>query len=146
MKKILLVCLFITVFFSVSSSQPLEIPEGSLCHVCGMKVDSGSPFSAQAVNKDGKLLAFCDIGDMLIYYSGAKEKPDKVYVKDYNSKAWIPALNAVYIKSEKIKTPMAWGIAAFKEKADATKFGVTLNFNEALDVTLTPPMKKHMMH
>jgi copper chaperone NosL len=42
-----------------------------------------------------------------------------VFVMDYDSKQWIKAEEAAYVKSERIQTPMAGGIVAFGQKPRA---------------------------
>jgi|Deesub1362A_J573_1020465.scaffolds.fasta_scaffold00045_25 nitrous oxide reductase accessory protein NosL len=131
--KFSLVCAFVLFLVSSAFSEPMSIPEGATCYECGMEVDVNSPFSAQMI-VGGKLRAFCDIGDMLYHYNKMKEKPDMLYVRDYATGAWIDALKASYVKSKKFKTPMDWGIAAFKEKDAALKAGNALSFEEALKI------------
>ena len=135
MKKILtsiLLLLVATVLTGLAYAEPMEIPEGSKCHICGMKVDPVSPYSAQTV-EEGTLLPFCDIGDMLHYYKKQEEKPTELYVRDTRSREWTEAQEAFYVKSDQFSTPMGWGIAAFPDKDEAQKFGKTMTFEEALD-------------
>jgi copper chaperone NosL len=116
----------------VAFSEPMEIAEGTKCHLCGMKVDPGSAYSAQIVD-GGAMLAFCDIGDMLYHYKKQDEKPSEMYVRDKKSLEWIDALEAAYAKSDGFSTPMGWGIAAFSDKAEAAGFGKPMTFEEALN-------------
>jgi copper chaperone NosL len=109
----------------------MEIPEGSKCHLCGMTVEPASPFSAQIV-RDGEMLTFCDIGDMLYHYNKQKEKPVELYVRDSGSGGWIDALKAVYVKSKQFETPMGWGIAAFADSEEAARLDEPMTFEEAL--------------
>jgi nitrous oxide reductase accessory protein NosL len=113
-------------------SEPMDISEGSKCHLCGMKVDPGSAYSAQIVD-GGAMLPFCDIGDMLYHYKKQEEKPSEMYVRDNKSLEWIDAGEASYVKSESFSTPRGWGIAAFSDKAEAAGFGKPMTFEEALD-------------
>lgn len=133
--RLFAVCLLVIGLPLAALSQPMEIPEGSKCYECGMKVDPGSPFAAQIV-EDGKLLPFCDIGDMLHRYKKMKDKPERLYVRDKASGEWTDALGASYVKSEEFKTPMGWGLAAFKDKGEAAKHGSPMDFDEAL--TMVP--------
>ena len=135
MKKVLisiLLLLVATVLPSLAYAEPMEIPEGSKCHICGMKVDPVSPYSAQTVEK-GNLIPFCDIGDMLHYYKKQTEKPTELYVRDTRSHEWTKAQGAFYAKSDQFSTPMGWGIAAFTDSEEAAKFGEPMSFDEALD-------------
>lgn len=116
----------------IAFSEPMDIPQGTKCHLCGMKVDPGSAYSAQIVDGDA-MLAFCDIGDMLYHYKKQEEKPSEMYVRDKNSLQWIDAREAAYVKSDSFSTPMGWGIAAFSDKSEAAGFGEPMTFEEALN-------------
>jgi copper chaperone NosL len=130
--SILLLLLAASALPGSAYAEPMEIPEGSKCHICGMKVDPGSPYSAQMV-EDGTLLPFCDIGDMLHYYKKQQEKPAELYIRDTQSRKWTEAQGAFYVKSDAFSTPMGWGIVAFSDKEEAEKFGETMTLEEALD-------------
>ncbi len=135
MKRILIaipLLLVATMLTGIAFSEPIDIPEGSKCHECGMKVDPASPFSAQIV-RDGEMLPFCDIGDMLYNYNKQKEKTAEVYVRDSRSGEWMDARKAIFVKSKEFETPMGWGIAAFADGEEAAKFGEPMTFDEALD-------------
>lgn len=132
MKKVLTVIILTLVSFGIAYAGPMEIPQGSKCHLCGMKVDPASAYSAQVVESGG-ILPFCDIGDMLHYYNKQKEKPDELYVRDMQSGEWIDASKAIYVKNEKFSTPMEWGIAALSNREEAAKFGRPMSFGEALN-------------
>lgn len=129
--RLFALCLLVTGFPLVASAQPMEIPEGSKCYECGMKVAPASPFAAEIVEA-GKLLPFCDIGDMMHRYKKMAEKPGTLYVRDHASGQWTDALKAFYVKGEEFRTPMGWGIAAFREKGEAEKKGSPMTFEEAL--------------
>ena len=91
------------VLVGIAFAAPMDIPEGSRCALCGMGVSQTSIFSAQTV-QNGEMLPFCDIGDMLYYYSEQAEKPAEAYVRDAVSKEWIDALKAVYVHSDEFMT------------------------------------------
>ncbi len=98
------------------------------CAECGMMVDTGSKFYAWIV-QDGNELPFCDIGDLLTYINKKSLSPATARVKDYPSGETIEADKALYVHAEKaFKTPMGWGIAAFKNKQEAEKFGAVMDF------------------
>lgn len=145
-KTCLISALMLLAASSYALAQPAEIPAGSQCHACGMKVDAKSEFSAQAVDKDGRAIAFCDIGDLLVSYMKLKDTATGFYVKDYSTGQWTDALSASYVISEKFKTPMMWGIAAFKNKEDAQKSGAPMTFEEAREAIKAQPAMKKKMH
>jgi nitrous oxide reductase accessory protein NosL len=129
--RLFAVCLLALGLALAAFAQPMEIPEGSHCYNCGMKVDPASPFAAEIVEA-GKPLPFCDIGDMMHSYKKMAEKPGVLYVRDYASGEWTDALKAFYVKSDEFKTPMGWGFAAFREKGEAEKNGSPMTFEETL--------------
>lgn len=124
------------------SAQPIDIPAGSRCFSCGMTVNAGSKFAAGMIEADGKVLYFCDIGDMLSYYMEMKKKPAQVYVKDHATNSWTDARKASFVKSDKFSTPMGWAIAAFGSREDASKFGHPVDFQESMKL-LGGGMKIH---
>lgn len=101
------------------------------CAECGMTVNQESKFYAWIV-QDKNALPFCDIGDLLMYLNRKSLSPAAARVKDYLSGEMIDADKAFYVRAEKtFKTPMGWGIAAFKDKQEAEKFGAVMDFSGA---------------
>jgi nitrous oxide reductase accessory protein NosL len=123
LSTVLIVFIFVTVCAVPSYSEPVH------CTECGMMVDLNSKFSARLVKKDTTNY-FCDIGDMFSYIN-RKGAPDaKLEVKDHATGDWIDANKAFYVRSEKLfKTPMGWGIASFKDRNEALKSGIVLDFD-----------------
>ncbi len=102
------------------------------CAECGMMSDLGSKFTSKITEGD-KVLYFCDIGDLLTYLNKHKQQTGRIEVKDYNSGEWIAAQNAAYVSAAaKFKSPMGWGIAAFKDPKSAAVYGSSIDFNAAL--------------
>ena len=100
-----------------------------MCTECGMRVDMASKFSCRTIQGDTTRY-FCDIGDLLTYLKKNDPKDARIEVKDYASGAWIDARNAFYVHAEKkFSTPMGWGIAAFKNRDEAAKFGSAMDFD-----------------
>jgi nitrous oxide reductase accessory protein NosL len=98
------------------------------CAECGMLVDRGSKYYAWIVQDKGTL-PFCDVGDLLTYLNKKSLSPGPARVKDYPGGDMINADKAFYVHAENtFKTPMGWGIAAFKDKGEAEKFGTVLDF------------------
>lgn len=102
------------------------------CAQCGMIADPASKFTSRIVGGE-KVLYFCDIGDLFAYLT-RKGAPDaRAEVKDYKTGEWIDAHGAFYVHSgEKFKSPMGWGIAAFKDGKAAAAYGGTMDYNGAL--------------
>ncbi len=117
---------------SIAAAGPSEVPAGTKCHLCGMGVDPGSPFSAQAVER-GSRVFFCDIGDLLHYYKKVGGEVEELYVRDLDTNQWVDARAASYVRDESLKTPMGWNLAAFAGREEAEKRGSAMTFSEALD-------------
>jgi len=101
------------------------------CAECGMTVTMDSPFIAKIFLSD-RTLYFCDIGDLFVYLTKKNLKDARSEVKDYTTGAWIDARKAYYVHSEKkFRTPMAWGVAAFKDKSEASQSGAVMDFDAA---------------
>jgi len=99
------------------------------CTQCGMMVNADSKFSAKIVQGE-KSLPFCDIGDLLAYVKKKSTPEAKPLVKDYKSGEWVDADKAFYVQSAKtFRTPMGWGIAAFRDKQEAATFGAVLDYS-----------------
>lgn len=94
-----------------------------------MILDMNSQFTAKIIQRDTTHY-FCDIGDFFSYLKRKRLHDVGVQVKDYASGEWIDAYKASYVRAEKkFKTPMGWGIAAFKDKSRAGESGTIMNFD-----------------
>jgi len=130
----LVLIIAMAVLVGIAFAEPMEIPQGSRCTLCGMGVSPTSVYSAEIVMKD-EMLPFCDIGDMLYYYNEQDEEPAEAYVRDADTGEWIEAAKAAYVHSDEFTTPMAWGIAAYSSRDEAAKHGMPMTFEEALEMT-----------
>lgn len=98
------------------------------CTECGMMVKMDSKFTSKITQGDTPLY-FCDIGDLFTYLKKKNVQDAKIEVKDYTSGEWIDARKAYYVNSaKKFDTPMGWGIAAFKDKNEASQSGSVMDF------------------
>lgn len=124
----------------VDASLPPDVTYGvSVCADCGMII-SDERYATALVIEDERgrpeALLFDDAGDQIIYER--ENKTGKVlarWVHDQQTNAWLPAESAWYIRAKSLPTPMASGIAAFAQKADAERMaselgGVVLTFEE----------------
>lgn len=121
--------LFCLLLAGCSGGESLDPPQLLLgvdeCVECRMII-SDDRFAAAWVTRDqyGRLEkgGFDDLGCLLIY---RRKRPESEnlgeYVKDFETRAWLELATAHLIRSEKLHSPMAFGIAAFEsaEKADA---------------------------
>lgn len=86
------------------------------CAHCGMII-SDVRFAAGYLYEVGegryKSVIFDDIGDM-VHYAGEQDGQTirAWYVHDYASEEWLDALQAHYVVSEEIQSPMGSGVAA----------------------------------
>jgi nitrous oxide reductase accessory protein NosL len=89
------------------------------CTECGMNTVVAGRFTARIV-QGKEHLYFCDIGDLVAYLNRQKPAEFRAEVRDFPTGAWIDARSAFYARDKKLyKTPMGWGIAAFKDAAAA---------------------------
>jgi len=106
------------------------------CAECGMMVKMDSPFTAKITQGD-TMLYFCDIGDLFAYLRKKNLNNARAEVRDYPTGAWVDARKANYVHAEKkFRTPMGWGIAAFKNADEASQSGTMMDFD-----TMTKTLK-----
>ncbi len=98
------------------------------CTECGMMLDVNSPFTAK-ITSDGNVSYFCDIGDLFSYLK-RKGAQGAIAVKDFVSNDWVDGRKAFFVRAEKkFRTPMGWGVAAFKDKDKASESGTAMDFD-----------------
>lgn len=103
------------------AAQPIN-EDVDVCVICNMQVKDDA-YATQIVTKDGKSLKFDDIGCMNEWKK--QHGTDDIgmdFVRDYNDKTWIEFDKATYVYDASIRTPMAYGIVSFKDKASAEAF------------------------
>ncbi len=115
---------------------PVAIHPEDVCASCKMAI-SEKRFAAEFITKDGDARKFDDIGCLLDYL---KNKADlnqiaAYFAADDESKKWLQAESAHFVKSAELATPMGGNIAAFesqdKAKEAAAKFkGEHVSFTE----------------
>jgi copper chaperone NosL len=96
-------------------------------------------YAAQVITRDGDAVKFDDIGCMAAYLRGAENEKQVIarFVADFDSRGWIKAEDAYYVKSPELKTPMRGGIVAFKDESSARRSaesyrGIGARFDEAM--------------
>jgi copper chaperone NosL len=96
-------------------------------------------FGAEIVTKKGKVYKFDDVNCMLSFYNTGAEPEENILhrlIVDFsNPEKLIDAQQAVYVKSDGIKSPMASSIAAFERKSDMDQYnkewkGIVLSWGE----------------
>ena len=137
--------LFMAACAGSGEPQPPQIAYGrDMCAQCGMTIDD-ERFAAALVMQDGKTRIFDDAGEMFTYQA---DHPDETvrawFVHDYATKAWVNGEKATYVVSDKVRSPMGTGVAAFAERAAADSFsgemnGKLLSFDEARSMLKNHP-------
>lgn len=93
-----------------------------ICAICKMQVKDDA-YATQLTTKDGKNYKFDDIGCMNQWKKeNGTESIGMDFVRDYNDKEWIEYSKATYVYDASLRTPMAYGILNFKDKASAEAF------------------------
>lgn len=97
------------------------------CAECGMDTVVSGRFTARLV-QGTDFHYFCDIGDLVAFLNRKKPAEFQAEVRDFPTGSWIDARSAFYALDKKLyRTPMGWGIAAFKDAAAAP--GPTVSFD-----------------
>ncbi|MFO1443343.1 nitrous oxide reductase accessory protein NosL [Bacillus sp. Bva_UNVM-123] len=117
--------------------EPIEPTKDDVCAFCSMKVytkeEEMGVFTAQAIDSKGKHLFFDDSGCLLNYERETGEAFKKMWVRDYITKEWINAKEAVPVYGD-IHTPMKYGFAFFETKDSAQTF-ISENSNMNLAIS-----------
>jgi copper chaperone NosL len=117
--------------------EPLRFGEDG-CHTCKMTL-MDSKFGAEIVTSKGKIYKFDDVNCLLTFYNSGQvstEDMKEILIVDFSKpEKLIDARNALYVKSESIKSPMAGNVAAFEsnkdlEKQNADWKGILLTWGE----------------
>lgn len=127
-----------------ADQKPQAIEAHDVCTSCKMAI-SQARYAAQVVDKDGNAYKFDDIGCLLRYLGEHNLAQHRIYVMDYESQQWLPAETAAFVKSEAVESPMASGLAAFRDHSAAQQFlknnpGQVMKLSELLE---RPPEPKH---
>jgi copper chaperone NosL len=121
LKLAMLGLLSLLVACAASEVRPVELLPEDVCAACKMAL-SERQFAAEYVTRDGDARKYDDLGCLL---DDVKEKqPQNVaayFVMDFNTKQWVNAHDAHFVRSAEIKSPMGGGVIAFKEQARAAE-------------------------
>jgi copper chaperone NosL len=107
------------------SSEPEPIVYGTdACHACKMTL-MDKKFGAELVTQKGKVYKFDDVNCMLNFFNDPENNSEqfkyKLVVDFSQPEKLIAASDAFFLKSDKIKSPMASEIAAFESKDSMEK-------------------------
>ena len=103
-----------------NTSGPPQVRYGEAkCDTCGMII-ADRRFAAGWRDPAGGVAVFDDIGCMIkLKERGNPAEGTMFYVQDYTAESWLDAASAHYVSSAEIKSPMAYGLAAFSSEAAA---------------------------
>ena len=105
--------------------KPAAIGPNDICFYCRAPIIAGGEksqeaFAAEFITKDGFLRKFDDIGCLIANAQKVgKKNIVAYYAVDLVSKAWLPAEQLTFVRSDKIRTPRNGGIIAFQDAARA---------------------------
>ena len=120
--------------------EPVAIAAEDICSFCRMAI-SEKQYAAELITNDGDAYKFDDIGCLVEHIKGDKRTDVAAYfVTDFESRVWITAEGAHYVKSAKLKTPMGGGVIAFKNESKAresvlTFQGSLMRFDDVIKVS-----------
>ncbi len=139
-------------FFAVACSQePVEIHYASdECAHCRMMI-TDDQFAAQLITEKGKAYKFDAIECLAVYHrkNQSELSGSRLWVSNYNEPGtWLDAVEAQYVKSEVIKSPMGASLLALPTKEAALehvkdKPGRLLLWNEVSQVKMNMGMGMH---
>jgi nitrous oxide reductase accessory protein NosL len=127
MHKAVFSVLFMVIFVLSGSAHTAEKVKPTTCKVCNMKINESDKKYAVYVLEGIEPSAFDDIGCAIKWYNDECAMRQSAFdnyaiVHDYASGESVPAEKAFYVSGPEIKTPMGYGIVAFKAKDQAQKF------------------------
>lgn len=99
---------------------PVDISAEDICASCKMAI-SEKRYAAEFLTKDGEPVKFDDIACMARYVQTRQHKDTiaTYFVVDFDSRQWVPAEAAHYVRSVDFQTPMRSGIVAYQDEAQA---------------------------
>lgn len=134
---------------------PVDIyPEEDVCQTCRMLIID-QRFAAECVMKKGRAKKFDDPICMIRFFDMAKtlgiakrEGVKAYFVKDYDTKEWIDARKAHFVKAN-VVTVMGYGVVSFKTKARAVQFaeeynGTLLKFDDMWELYRRPTTEREV--
>ncbi len=115
--------------------KPVPIEKGDICITCMMEIID-QDYAAELIMEDGKIIKFDHPICMIQYFSGGrkeqKKKVLKYYVMAYDTKKWIRADSAIFVRGNYRTPVMDYNVTAFQDSAAAQKFARNHHANEFL--------------
>ncbi len=91
-----------------------------MCASCKMAI-SEKRYAAEFLDQEGEAMKFDDIGCMLRYRKRTQSNGAIAasFVVDFESRQWLQASTAYYVRSPEFRTPMGSGIVAYSAATSA---------------------------
>lgn len=119
-------------FLSSCSAQggdphPPELLFGSdTCEECGMLV-SDAKFAAATLTESGQTHKFDDLAEMFVFHAKHPEYAVRAwFVHDFITETWLRGETAIYVRSDRFRSPMNYGVAAFESREAAEAYSAEL--------------------
>jgi copper chaperone NosL len=105
-----------------SEPKAVDLLPEDMCAYCKMAI-SEKRYAAEFITRDGEVFKFDDIGCMVNYTKSKSNRADiaAFFVVDFESKQWLRAETACFVRSPEFKTPMNGNIAAFRDNRTASR-------------------------
>ncbi|MFZ0062897.1 MAG: nitrous oxide reductase accessory protein NosL [Pyrinomonadaceae bacterium] len=105
---------------ATSTVEPVPLAPEDMCDYCRMII-SEKRYAAEFIGSDGQAFKFDDIGCMANFIRSKRNTTKVVarFVMDFDSRQWIKADDAYYVRSPELTTPMNGGIVAFVDQSKA---------------------------
>ncbi|MEW6208958.1 MAG: nitrous oxide reductase accessory protein NosL [Acidobacteriota bacterium] len=101
-----------------ASFEPVAIAAEDMCSFCRMAI-SEKQYAAEIILADGGAIKFDDLACLVNYVEGKSLDIRAWYAMDHQSRQWIKAREAHFVRSEELKTPMGGQMIAFRDRTQA---------------------------
>jgi len=91
------------------------------CDRCHMLLASGG-FAGERRGKNGALHKYDDVGCLLLALGAAHEETTQAWVEDHAGTGFVPLMEATLVRGSSKPTPMGYGIVAFRNPTEASRF------------------------
>jgi copper chaperone NosL len=103
-----------------TGAEPINYGRDACAH-CRMYI-SQPGFAGELRNTGGVLTKYDDIGCLLRAMVALHHEVPEAWVEDHDGGGFVPLLSASLVRSDRIETPMRYGIVAFKDEGAARTF------------------------
>jgi copper chaperone NosL len=103
-----------------TGAEPINYGRDACAH-CRMHI-SQPGFAGELRDTNGVLTKYDDVGCMLHAMVALHHEVPEAWVEDHDGGGFVPLLTASLVRSERVETPMGYGIIAFKDDGAAQTF------------------------